>query len=152
MFSLGFSFYLWGPSLFFPSPKSSSFNKSHFLQGACSSVLYKESGNAILRTFKDHNWWIKKDWGRVQFPDKGSMERSPMWLDPMRLGGGGGEGREIPAVTDQGKILEGALGDQSEGTWVFVFIILKLHWRTLREKVSRSSLRLKILTLTAAVD
>lgn len=39
-----------------------------------------------------------------------------MWLDPIRLGGGGGEGREIPAVTDQGKILEGALGDQSEGT------------------------------------
>ena len=45
------------------------------------------------------------------------MERSPVWLDPKN------EGREITAVTDQGKIIEGGLGDQSEGNLVFVFII-----------------------------
>lgn len=36
-------------------------------------------------------------------------------------------GRQIPAGTDKGKIIEGGLGDQSEGNLVFVFIILGLH-------------------------
>lgn len=51
------------------------------------------------------------------FLDKGSMERSPMWFDSK------GEGRETPGVTDQGKIMEGGLGDQSEGNLVVVCMI-----------------------------
>lgn len=45
------------------------------------------------------------------------MKRSPVWQDPKS------EGREAPAVTDQSKIIEEGLGDQSEGNLVFVFII-----------------------------
>lgn len=66
---------------------------------------------------------LKKTGGGYCFLDKGSMERCPMWSDPIRSGVRG----EIPAVTDQGKSLEAGLGDQSEGTSIFVCIILEHH-------------------------